>query len=107
MKGGEERSSNNAWDTGRPERSDVGFDREAGEPLQTREFNYGQLLPRVKPEAVSRSAPAEREPDKVEIHIGRIEVTAVPQEAPRPAATRPRKSLDLGEYLKRRDGRAG
>jgi hypothetical protein len=107
MEGGEERSPKSAWDTGSPERYDAGFDGEAGEALRTREFNQGRLLPRVKPEAAPRSAPAEREPDKVEIHIGRIEVTAVPQEAPRPAATRPRKSLDLSEYLKRRDGRAG
>lgn len=102
-----ERGSKSAWDTGIPDRSDVGFGREDGEPLRAREFNHGQLLPRAKPEAFPRSARAEREPDKVEIHIGRIEVTAVPQETPRPAATRPRKSLDLGEYLKRRDGRAG
>ena len=49
---------------------------------------------------------SEREPDAIEIHIGRIEVLAAPQQqerrAPVPA---PRKSLDLGEYL-RRGGRA-
>ena len=42
-------------------------------------------------------------PDEIQIHIGRIEVTATPP-APaveRPAARSPRKSLDLGEYLKR------
>jgi hypothetical protein len=107
MTGREERSSKSAWDTGRPERSDVGFDREAGEPLRARASSFEQRLPRAKPEVFPGSAPAEREHDKVEIHIGRIEVTAVPQEAPRPVAARPRKSLDLGEYLKRRDGRAG
>jgi hypothetical protein len=62
---------------------------------------------KAKPDPFTRSAQAEREPDKVEIHIGRIEVTAVSQETPRPAAPRTRKSLDLGEYLKRRDGRIG
>jgi hypothetical protein len=48
--------------------------------------------------------PPASEHDAIEIHIGRIEVLAAPpppaQPAPRPA----RKSLDLGEYL-RRDGR--
>jgi hypothetical protein len=52
------------------------------------------------------SAPASRGPDEIQINIGRIEVTAVTQAAPRPAPPA-RKSLDLGEYLKRRDGRAG
>ena len=98
----------------------VRFDDEGNESPHAPEFHYEPLLPRearsplvtsavqkVKPERVSRSAPAEREPDKIEIHIGRIEVTAVPQEAPRPATARARKSLNLGEYLKRRDGRAG
>ena len=93
-----------------------GLEREDSAP----ESGFGALLPResrsplsvsgvrrAKSEAFQHSAPAEREPDRVEIHIGRIEVTAVPQEAPRPAPTRPRKSLDLGEYLKRRDGRTG
>lgn len=51
------------------------------------------------------SHPAEREPEEIQIHIGRIEVTAVPQ-AP---ATAPGKvlcrSLSLDEYLRRRDGR--
>jgi hypothetical protein len=48
----------------------------------------------------------ERERDEIEIHIGRIEVTAVPQVAARPAAPPARKSLNLDEYLKRRDRRA-
>ena len=50
-------------------------------------------------------APIEQ-PDQIEIHIGRIEVTAVTPAAA--AAPRPpqKKSLDLGEYLKGRDGRA-
>jgi hypothetical protein len=46
-----------------------------------------------------RSAPAQ--PDEVHIHIGRIEVTAVPPPAP-PAIQKPaRKSLNLTEYLRR------
>jgi hypothetical protein len=100
-----------------PDESDGAI--EGAEPLRTRERKSGPVLPRefqgafaihqgyrAASDAFRRSA-AEREPDRVEIHIGRIEVTAVPQETPRPPATRPRKSLDLGEYLKRRDGRTG
>jgi hypothetical protein len=42
------------------------------------------------------------EPDAIEIHIGRIEVLAAPPRPAQPAATKPaRKSLDLGEYLRR------
>jgi hypothetical protein len=109
-----------AADAERHVRSGDGFEREDSERSRAGESGFEALLPResrsplavsgvrrAKAAAFQHSAPAEREPDKVEIHIGRIEVTAVPQEAPRPPATRPRKSLDLGEYLKRRDGRTG
>jgi hypothetical protein len=48
----------------------------------------------------------EREPDEIEIHIGRIEVTAVAQAAPRPAAAPARKSISLDEYLKRGERRS-
>jgi hypothetical protein len=42
------------------------------------------------------------QPDSIEIHIGRIEVLAAPPRAAKPAAPAPaRKSLDLGEYLRR------
>jgi hypothetical protein len=105
-----------AGDGERQLRSNASFERDDS----ARESSFEALLPnesrsslavssvrRAKAETFERSIPAEREPDRVEIHIGRIEVTAVPQEAPRPAPTRPRKSLDLGEYLKRRDGRTG
>ena len=52
------------------------------------------------------SAQPAREPDAIEIHIGRIEVLAAqPQPAPRPPARPSRKSLDLAEYL-RRGGRS-
>ncbi|MGC2618806.1 MAG: hypothetical protein WA414_07160 [Acidobacteriaceae bacterium] len=51
---------------------------------------------------VQAAEPTVEKPDSIEIHIGRIEVLAAP---PRPAkATAPapaRKSLDLGEYLRR------
>jgi hypothetical protein len=45
--------------------------------------------------------------DDVQIHIGRIEVVAVPQAPPRPAPAPARKGLSLEEYLRQRDGRAG
>lgn len=57
-------------------------------------------------EVSDRSAPP-HEPDEIHIHIGRIEVAAIAQPAPRPAAPPVRKPLDLGEYLKRGNGRAG
>ena len=53
-----------------------------------------------------RAAPSKSEPDEIQIHIGRIEVTAVPQTAPRPAVVSPSKSINLDEYLKRGRGRA-
>jgi hypothetical protein len=48
-----------------------------------------------------------READEIQIHIGRIEVTAVPPVPARPAPAPNRKSPSLDEYLKRRPGRAG
>jgi hypothetical protein len=44
--------------------------------------------------------------DEIQINIGRIELTAVPQTPQRPAAPA-RKSINLDEYLKRRNGRNG
>jgi hypothetical protein len=40
--------------------------------------------------------------DDIQIHIGRIEVTAITQPMPRPAAPRARKAMSLDEYLGRR-----
>jgi len=66
------------------------------------------FMPSQRP-ASSRPQSAQRpsgESDSIEIHIGRIEVLAAPQRAAQPAApARPRKSVDLAEYL-RRDRRA-
>jgi hypothetical protein len=56
-------------------------------------------------EATRRAAPT-HEPDEIHIHIGRIEVAAVTQQAPRPAPAPARKSLNLDEYLRRGNGRA-
>lgn len=47
----------------------------------------------------------EHEPDQIEIHIGRIEVAAVPQPQTAPAARVSSKAESLSEYLARRDKR--
>jgi hypothetical protein len=50
---------------------------------------------------------ASRQGDDIQIHIGRIEVTAVrPAPSPQPAARTRRGAPSLDDYLKRRDGRA-
>ena len=52
------------------------------------------------------AAPLERDTNEIQIHIGRIEVTALPPAQLRPAPPSPRKGLSLQEYLKRSDRRA-
>jgi hypothetical protein len=49
-----------------------------------------------------------REPDEIQIHIGRIEVIAAPSSQARQASPRPQRGPSaLDEYLRRRDGKAG
>jgi hypothetical protein len=55
--------------------------------------------------ADGRPTRAERSPDEIQIHIGRIEVTAVQSPAPR-APKRPETAVSLDAYLERRSGRA-
>jgi hypothetical protein len=55
--------------------------------------------------ATAHSAPSHV--DDIQIHIGRIEVVAIPQAAPRPAPAPTRKGVSLDEYLHRRNGRVG
>jgi len=53
------------------------------------------------------SGQPQREPDEIQIHIGRIEVVAVPPAPVPPAALKPQRGVpSLDEYLRRRDGRA-
>jgi hypothetical protein len=56
-----------------------------------------------QPAPTVHSSPSQS--DDIQIHIGRIEVVAVPQQAPRPAAPATRKGISLDEYLSRRNGR--
>jgi hypothetical protein len=60
-------------------------------------------LPRERRDSTARSQP---EPDEIQIHIGRIEVTAVQQAPARPVARPSRKAPSLDDYLNRRGGRA-
>jgi hypothetical protein len=46
------------------------------------------------------------QPEDIQIHIGRIEVIAVPPPAPRPAATPQRRGQSLDEYLSGSNGRS-
>lgn len=55
--------------------------------------------------AEGRPTRAKREPDEIQIHIGRIEVTAVQPPTPR-APTPPDRAISLDAYLERRNGRA-
>jgi hypothetical protein len=65
------------------------------------------ISPRIRekrPAITSRAA--EREPDEIQIHIGRIEISAVPQVPVTTVVRTPRTSSSLDEYLKRRDRRS-
>jgi hypothetical protein len=55
-----------------------------------------------------QSGQHQREPNEIQIHIGRIEVVAVPPTpAPQTAAPKPQRGApSLDEYLRRRDGKA-
>jgi hypothetical protein len=63
--------------------------------------------PQVEPPATQRADRQEggRGTEDIQIHIGRIEVIAVPQPVQRAAPAAARKTESLDEYLRRRDGR--
>lgn len=72
------------------------------------ELEVGSLRPSAgtKDARTARnSTAADRQTDEIQIHIGRIEVTAVHPPAPRAPKARD-KEISLDSYLKRRDGRA-
>jgi len=71
------------------------------------ELAANSLLPsagKKDPPAVRNSAVIDRQADEIQIHIGRIEVTAVHPPAPRAPTTR-KKEISLDAYLDRRGGR--
>jgi len=75
-------------------------------PFKSSDTFVSAITRTTKQDLPRSSETASREPDEIQIHIGRIEVVAVPQQqAIRPAAKSSRKSLSLDEYLKR--GRRG
>ncbi|HEY2515830.1 MAG TPA: hypothetical protein VGI39_33400 [Polyangiaceae bacterium] len=70
------------------------------------------LQPRLAParpaaQDAARVAPARAEPNEIQIHIGRIEVVALPSPAPRAAPPPAPKGLDLGAYLRRKGTNGG
>ncbi len=60
---------------------------------------------RLAQQAIARAAAQGN--DEIRIHIGRIEVTAMPPATPRPVPAPRRRSQTLDEYLRQRNGRAG
>lgn len=80
-------------------------------PLVTGDFNLRKpgdtaiVVPK-SPHLEQRPLPSSRTGDDVEIHIGRIEITAMHPQVSRAVAPKPvRRAQTLDEYLKRRDGR--
>lgn len=66
--------------------------------------SHGRAAPPARPRHEQGRAQADRQADDIQIHIGRIEVTAVAPPAPR--ASRPRdRTPSLDEYLNRRRAR--
>jgi len=67
-----------------------------------RSFLAGTPSP-AKGQTELRSRPDDRPPDEIQIHIGRIEVTAVQQAPPRSQSKSRRDGPSLSEYLQRRN----
>ncbi|MBV9404696.1 MAG: hypothetical protein JOZ48_09110 [Acidobacteriaceae bacterium] len=75
-------------------------------PIPTAEPRALQYRARMNERKLSAVAGSDREPDQIEIHIGRIEVTAAPPPITRPQSKPTRKSPSLEEYLKRGNGQS-
>jgi len=77
-------------------------DRKADIDRRSEPINRGALQERtLRERSMRRERPVRAQPDEVQIHIGRIEVTAVPPAAPPAIRKATRKSLSLSEYLSR------
>jgi hypothetical protein len=77
------------------------------EPHNLREMRASASPQNNRNAGSTRPAQPQHEPDEIQIHIGRIEVTAVqPAATPRPAPKERNKSVSLDEYLSRRNGRS-
>ena len=86
-------------------RPEIGVVRASSRPpkVVSASRNPGAFEPNAR--RLQRSGPPVHEPDEIQIHIGRIEVTAV-HPAPAPAVAKPQRNVpSLDEYLKRRDRR--
>jgi hypothetical protein len=65
-------------------------------------YDFTPVKNRRGPQQAAPVRDANRGPDEINIHIGRIELTAAPPSAPAPRVpNKPRKSVSLDEYLTR------
>jgi hypothetical protein len=96
------------------ERNDERSAEADGQPVEVRTWAVEQLAKPITRSARADSremtsalrAPERSETEEIQIHIGRIEVIAVPPPSARSAATPTSRFTSLDDYLKRRDGRA-
>jgi hypothetical protein len=90
-------------------RRSLAVDETPIKPGNTRQVEIGSSRPSTEPRAARasrNSVTADWRADEIQIHIGRIEVTAI--HPPTPPARKARdKEISLDAYLKRRDGRTG
>jgi hypothetical protein len=87
------------------EHSLMGIKPNPGAPKEAFRTTTRPLRPAYQTQDARSASGAGRQADDIQIHIGRIEVTAVPPPAPR-VVKPPEKGPSLDAYLKRREGRA-